>query len=75
MQKELGDSESREDRNSVVAKLKAEHAELEQRLAEFDARPFLTPSEQIERKKIQKLKLAKKDRLYRLLNQNVGAPS
>ncbi len=49
-----------------VARLKKEHRELELRLAELNKRHYLSPQEEVERKTLQKLKLAKKDRLAQL---------
>jgi uncharacterized protein len=44
-----------------------EHRRLDERLKEFDRKVYLTPDEEIERKRLQKLKLAKKDRIAQLL--------
>ena len=49
-----------------IARLRAEHQQLESRLDELNALVYLTPDEQFERKRIQKLKLQKKDMLHRL---------
>lgn len=49
-----------------LSRLRAEHRELEARLEELDREVYLTPDEQFERKRIQKLKLQKKDRIHRL---------
>ena len=46
-----------------------EHLELEQKLAELDQRRHPTPGELLERKRIQKLKLAGKDQIARILSQ------
>ncbi len=54
----------------LISELKREHAVLEEQLAAFDSKPYLTPVEQLERKRIQKLKLAKKDQLHVLLKQH-----
>lgn len=48
-------------------KLLEEHHSLEHLLAEIDKKVYLTPEEEIERKKIQKQKLAKKDRMAELI--------
>ncbi len=48
------------------ARVDREHRELKARLAELKTRLYLSPDEQVECKKMQKLKLAKKDRLMRL---------
>lgn len=49
-----------------VQKLQREHQELERRLARLDRQVFLNPHEELERKRLQKLKLFKKDRMAEL---------
>ncbi len=44
-----------------------EHEEFERRLAELSRHVYLTPEEGMERKKIQKLKLAGRDRIEAIL--------
>jgi uncharacterized protein YdcH (DUF465 family) len=44
------------------------HQRYEKLLEEFNRRPHLTPDEEVERKKIQKLKLAGKDRMARMIH-------
>ena len=44
-----------------------EHVELKQRLEELRQKPYLTEEEQIEQKRIQKQKLAGKDRIMEIL--------
>jgi uncharacterized protein YdcH (DUF465 family) len=48
-------------------KLVEEHHHLEGLLAEIDKKVYLTPEEEVERKKIQKQKLIKKDRMAELI--------
>ncbi len=48
-------------------RLRREHNELEARLSELNDRLYLSPQEQLEKKTLQKLKLAKKDRIASLL--------
>ncbi len=48
-------------------KLHEEHVLFEKRLLEIDERPFLSEEDDIERKKVQKLKLAGKDEMESLL--------
>jgi uncharacterized protein len=48
-------------------RLRREHSELKARLSELNSRLYLSPAEELERKQLQKLKLAKKDRLAALL--------
>jgi uncharacterized protein YdcH (DUF465 family) len=45
----------------------SQHLDFERRLEQLDALPHLTPEEEIERKRIQKLKLAGKDRIAGIL--------
>ena len=52
-----------------ITRLDREHRELKARLSELNARLYLSPDEEIERKTIQKLKLVKKDRLALLMAQ------
>lgn len=44
-----------------------EHLELERRLADLRQKPYLTTEEEIEQKRIQKQKLAGKDRMMEIL--------
>ena len=44
-----------------------EHVDLEQQLERLNARSYLSPEEEIERKRLQKLKLAGKDRMMEIL--------
>lgn len=63
-------SEQREGGGAVQAeaeRLKREHSELEARLNELNTRSWLSPTEEVEKKQLQKLKLAKKDRLAALM--------
>ncbi len=48
-------------------KLTEEHKNLEELLARIDSKRFLTAEEEVERKKIQKQKLLKKDRMAELI--------
>jgi len=58
------------DTNPRFRMLFEEHRLLEKELNKFDQRPFLNPEEEIERKKVQKLKLAGKDEMERILRDN-----
>jgi uncharacterized protein YdcH (DUF465 family) len=56
--------------SSTDAELKRhmeEHEEYEKKLQEFNRRIYLTPGEEIERKRLQKLKLAGRDRIESIL--------
>jgi hypothetical protein len=55
-----------------LSRLQIEHRDLEARLGELNSHVYLTPEEQLERKRIQKLKLQKKDLMQRL--QRVSVP-
>lgn len=53
--------------NEEFKKLNEEHKDLEHLLAEIDRKVYLSAEEEVERKKIQKLKLLKKDRMAELV--------
>ncbi len=46
-----------------------EHEGFERRLEEFNRRLYLTPEEELERNKIQKLKLAGRDQIEKILSK------
>ncbi len=46
-----------------------EHEELERQLAEFDRSKWLSAEQELERKKLQKEKLAGKDRMLAIVDQ------
>jgi hypothetical protein len=48
-------------------KFEEEHKKLEQSLEEIKSKKYLTPEEEVEKKKIQKQKLQYKDRMARLI--------
>jgi uncharacterized protein YdcH (DUF465 family) len=56
--------------DSEFRRLMEEHKELEERLEIFNQKPFLTPEEEVERKKIQKLKLLGKDQMEAILSKH-----
>ena len=47
-----------------------EHRTLDEKLKEFDRKVYLSSEEEMERKRLQKLKLAKKDKIARILSAN-----
>ncbi len=49
--------------NAEFRKVLEEHHGLDATLAEIDRKVYLTPEEEVERKKLQKQKLAKKDKM------------
>ena len=57
------------DANPRFRLLYEEHELLEKELKKLDQKTYLTPDEELERKKVQKLKLAGKDEMTRILNQ------
>ena len=50
-------------------KLDEEHRSLKSLLAEIDRKVYLSTEEEVERKKLQKLKLSKKDRMAELIRE------
>jgi uncharacterized protein YdcH (DUF465 family) len=54
------------EKNPRFRMLFEEHQILEKQLTELDQRAYLTPEEELERKKMQKLKLAGKDEMVRM---------
>jgi len=56
-------------KDTEVKKLWHEHQEYEKILETFMAKSILTPEEEMEKKRIQKLKLAGKDRLYKIIEK------
>ena len=57
------------DRDRDLKRFYEEHVELEKRLAQIDHKGFLNQEEEIERKRLQKVKLAGKDRMMEILNK------
>ncbi|NWF76589.1 MAG: DUF465 domain-containing protein [Nitrospirae bacterium] len=55
--------------NEEFKKLSEEHRNLDMLLADIDSRRYLTPDEEMERKRIQKQKLQKKDRMAELVRE------
>lgn len=53
--------------NEELKELVEKHQAFENRLEEFNKRPYLTTEEQVEKKNIQKQKLAGKDRIVTIL--------
>ena len=47
-----------------------EHSELKRQLESFRCKHYLTAEEEIEKKRIQKLKLASKDRIMEILHRH-----
>ena len=55
--------------NEEFRRLVEEHQNLEKLLAKIDSKHYLTPDEEYERKRIQKQKLHKKDRMAGLIRE------
>ena len=53
--------------NEELRRLMGEHRDYETRLDEFNKRVYLSDQEQVERKRLQKLKLAGRDRIEQIL--------
>ena len=49
-----------------------EHADLERRLGVYQQKLYLTPEEELEKKRLQKLKLAGKDKIMEILSRYRG---
>lgn len=55
--------------NSEFRKWEEEHHKLEDTLASFNSHPYLSAEEEVERKRIQKLKLAAKDKMMAMIRR------
>jgi uncharacterized protein YdcH (DUF465 family) len=55
------------DREPELRRYYDEHQDLERRLGGFQQKAYLTPEEEIEKKRLQKLKLAGKDKIMAIL--------
>jgi uncharacterized protein len=58
------------DKDPELKKYYDEHRELEKKLAEFHHRHHLTAEEEVEMKRVQKLKLIGKDRIMEILEKH-----
>jgi uncharacterized protein len=56
--------------NPEYRKWEEEHESLEQTLVTFEAHRYLTPEQEVERKRVQKLKLAAKDRMMEIVRRS-----
>ncbi|HWP59367.1 MAG TPA: hypothetical protein VNL14_15850 [Candidatus Acidoferrales bacterium] len=57
------------DRDPELRRFYEEHQEFEKQLMNFQHRAHLTAAEEIEKKRIQKLKLARKDKIMEILGR------
>ncbi len=55
------------ERDPELKRYVEEHADLERQLEEYNRRPYLSNAETAERKRLQKLKLAGRDKIERIL--------
>ena len=55
--------------NTEFRQWEQEHHNLESTLQNLDSHPYLSPEEEMERKRIQKLKLAAKDKMMDLIRR------
>jgi len=58
------------DRDAELKKYYEEHQELERKLAEFQHKHHLSPDEELEKKRLQKLKLVGKDKIMEILEKH-----
>ncbi|HXV82873.1 MAG TPA: DUF465 domain-containing protein [Candidatus Binatia bacterium] len=58
------------DKDPELKKYYEEHKELERKLAEFQHKHHLSPDEEIEKKRLQKLKLLGKDKIMEILGKH-----
>jgi hypothetical protein len=61
-----------EPRDSELKRYLEAHRDYERQLEEFNRRPYLTTQETIERKRLQKLKLAGRDKIEQILAKYRG---
>lgn len=57
------------DRDPELRRFYDEHVRLEKQLASLNHKGFLNQDEEVERKRLQKVKLAGKDRMMEILNK------
>ncbi len=55
--------------NPEFQRLEQEHRSLDKQLMTFETHVYLSPEEEIERRRIQKLKLATKDRIAEMIRR------
>ena len=56
--------------NPEFQKWEQEHRKLEDTLSGYESHRYLTPEEEMERKRLQKLKLAAKDRMMEIIRRS-----
>ena len=55
-----------------LAAMVSEHKEMKAKLEDMNRRPYLSPEDDLERKKLQKEKLALKDRIHTFVEEHQG---
>jgi uncharacterized protein len=58
------------DKDPELKRYYEEHQELERKLAEFQHKHHLSPDEELEKKRLQKLKLLGKDKIMEILGRH-----
>ena len=57
------------DRDPELRKYYEEHQQLEKKLLNYQHKAYLTPAEEVEKKRLQKLKLLGKDKIMEILGK------
>lgn len=57
------------DKDPELRKYYQEHQELEKKLLDYQHKPYLTAAEEVEKKRLQKLKLHGKDKIMEILGK------
>lgn len=57
------------DKDPELRRYYEEHRELEKKLLSYQYKTYLTPAEEMEKKRLQKLKLVGKDRIMQILGK------
>ena len=58
------------EREPELRRFYEEHVDLERQLGVFQQKHYLTPEEEVEKKRLQKLKLAGKDKIMEILSRH-----
>ncbi len=61
--------------NTEFKSLYDEHNDLKNQVDELNNRKFLTPEQEIDKKKLQKKKLSTKDRIMEIVGENEASPN
>jgi len=62
------------DKDPELKRYYEEHLDLENKLQSYQNRSYLTPDEEMEKKKLQKLKLIGKDKMMEILGKHRQTP-